>query len=95
MTLYLALAAATFVRVFLKAFQQRNVVGNQYAWVVPTSLGLAAAEIYVIVAVAMAGFDLIAVLAIGLSGGTGSIAAMLLHNHLFKEKPSAREQSCL
>jgi len=72
----------------LKAFQQRNVVHNNYWLVVVTSMMLALFEVYVVAAIAMQGFTLWLVLALGLGGGLGCLAGMLLHNRFVKHKVS-------
>lgn len=87
MSLYLALAGASFLFVFLKAFQQRNVAFDNYVPVIPISIAMATVEVFTITKVAEQGFHLGAVLAIGLSSGAGAIAAMLLHKHLFRKAP--------
>lgn len=74
---------ASFIFIFLKAFQQRNVAFNQFAWVIPCSLAMAVVEVYVIASVVMKGWHLPLVLAIGLGAGIGAMCAMLLHNRMF------------
>lgn len=74
---------AAFAFIFLKAFQQRNIAFNQYAWVMPCSLALAAVEVFVIAQVVMSGWQWAIVLAIGFGAGCGAIFAMLLHNRMF------------
>ncbi len=44
---------AYFVFVFLKAFQQRNVMGLHYSWIMPISYAMAATEVFVISVVAI------------------------------------------
>lgn len=83
MTLYLALAGASFLYVFLKAFQQRSVAADNYIAILPVSLGLAAMEVFTVSKVAASGWHLGVVLAIGLASGSGAMVAMLLHRHLF------------
>lgn len=84
---FLALAttfAACFVNIALRAFQQRNVAFDRYAAVLPTSLCLAVAEVYVIARVASSGFHAPLIVAVGLGSGTGAIFAMWLHKKVFK-----------
>lgn len=83
--LYLALAAASFGYVFLKAFQQKSVAGDNYIAIIPVSLGLAAMEVFTVAKIAETGWHILTVLAIGLSAGTGAIVAMLVHNRIFKK----------
>lgn len=75
---------ASFAFVFTKAFQQRNVAFDNYIAVIPTSLLMAATELYVIVNIAEKGYNVAMILLVGLGSGFGAIAAMLLHKKLFK-----------
>lgn len=83
MILELTAGLASLVFVFLKAFQQRNVAFDNFIAVVPTSVAMAFAEVYVIGSVAKQGWHLPLVLAIGLGAGIGCVGAMLLHHHIF------------
>lgn len=75
---------ATFVFIFLKAFQQRNVAFDAPAHIViATSLAMAFVEIYVIAFVATAGYSLALVASIGLGGGCGAVISMRLHRRIF------------
>lgn len=78
-------AAANFCFIGLKAFQQRNVIHNNYQAVFGTSMGLAIFEVYVVAQIAKSGFDAWLVLALGVGGGAGCLAAMWLHNRFFKK----------
>jgi len=69
---------ASFIFVFLKAFQQLNVVHRQYWMVLPTSMAMAACEVAVIALVARNGWGWLVVFT-GLGGGLGCIAAMFFH----------------
>lgn len=73
-----------FAFIFLKALQQRNVSGAHYVAIVPTSLLLALAEVYIIVQVATTGLTIPVVLALGVAGGVGSLAAVWSHKRIFK-----------
>lgn len=81
MTIAFTLAAASFIFVFLKAFQQLNVVRGHYLLVPPISLCMAATEVYVIAAVAVQGFSLSAVMGMGTGGACGAICAMYFHTN--------------
>ena len=84
--MYHAIAAglASFVFIFLKAFQQRNVAFDAPpAVVVCTSLCMACAEVYVVSAIATQGYSLPLVACIGLGAGIGSVCAMRLHRRIF------------
>jgi hypothetical protein len=79
----LALAClATLVFVGLKSFQQRNVAFDHYKWIIPTSIGMAFTEFFVIVYVVSAGYHWPAILALGACAGLGSLSATLLHGRL-------------
>ncbi|MCY0910862.1 MULTISPECIES: hypothetical protein [Massilia] len=82
MTWLIAFCAA-FVFIFLKAFQQLNVMHKQYLLVLPTSMLMAACEVYVIATTARNGYGWI-VLAIGLGSGLGAMASMWLHSRITK-----------
>ena len=75
---------AMFAFVFLQAFQSRNVAFDHYWPVIPTSLLMACAQVYVISAVARGGYDLAFVFSIGSGGGVGALLAMWLHRRLFR-----------
>ena len=75
----LTLFAASFMFVFLKAFQQRNVAFDKYRWVLPTSMAMAAAEVYVIATIVTTGYSVLAVLGMGTGAGAGALIAMHLH----------------
>ena len=85
MTLPLA-GLANFCFIGLKAFQQRNVVNNDYGMVFVTSNLLALVEVFVIYTIAQRGFFWPLVLTIGVSGGLGCLFAMWLHNRLFTRR---------
>ena len=75
---------AMFAFVFFKAFQQRNVAFDHYWPVIPISLLMACAEVYVISAVVRGGYDPALVLSIGSGSGVGALLAMWLHRRLFR-----------
>jgi hypothetical protein len=77
--------AASFVFIFLKAFQQLNVVHRQYLLVVPTSMAMSACEVAVIALVARQGWGWL-VFFTGLGAGLGCTAAMLLHTFTMKKE---------
>ena len=82
--IYLTAFATSFVYIFLKATQQLNVVHKQYLWVLPTSMSMAACEVFVISTTAKNGFGWIA-LAIGLGAGLGCMASMYMHGKMTKK----------
>lgn len=75
---------ASFVFIWLRAFQQRNVAFDNYGWIMPTSLLMAVTEVYVIANVASMGYSLGLVLAMGLGGGLGATSAALVHKKWIK-----------
>lgn len=76
--MYALAFAASFAFIFLKAFQQLNVVHKQYLMVVPTSMAMSACEIGVVAMVIHQGWGWLVVFT-GAGGGLGCIAAMFLH----------------
>jgi hypothetical protein len=75
---------ASFIFVFLKAFQQRNVAFDHYWPVIPISILMAATEVYVISSVVFLGYSIALVLCIGVGAGTGAVIAMRVHNSIFR-----------
>lgn len=65
--------------VSLRSWQQLNVVRRKYALIMPTSLAMAAGDVFLITSIAQEGFGLI-VLAFGLGGGLGSVIATYAHH---------------
>lgn len=82
MEIFLA-GCASYLFIFLKSWQQRNVAFDKYLPVIPTSLLMAATEVYVISAIVVAGYSLALVLSIGLGAGLGSSSGMYLHRRVF------------
>jgi hypothetical protein len=76
--IYLAMFVATFALVFLKAFQQLNVVHHKTLLVVPTSFGMAACEVASVGMIAITQ-DWWLVVPMGLGGGTGCLLSMAAH----------------
>jgi hypothetical protein len=73
------LFCASFLFVFLKAFQQRNVAFDHYKWVLPCSFGMAVTEVYVVATIVQTGYSFGAVVGMGCGGGTGALLSMYLH----------------
>lgn len=69
---------ASFVFIFLKAFQQLNVVHKQYWLVIPTSMLMSMCEIGIVALVVKQGWGWL-VLFTGAGGGIGCVCAMWLH----------------
>lgn len=77
---------ATFALVFLRAFQQQNVIGAHYWTAAITSYGLALAEVGVVLSVIQ--YQWAAVPWIGTGGALGVTAAMISHRYLFRRTAS-------
>lgn len=87
----LSLFMANFIYIALKAFQQKNVMHDQYKLMVPTSCSMAICEYFItgtiaLIAISGNGFvhTAVNVLSIGLGGGLGSVLATYYH-HKIKE----------
>jgi hypothetical protein len=81
---YLAAGAASFLSVFLKGFQHRNVNGNHLRLVFVTSYAMALMDVAVVGIIVKGGW------AIAIPSGTGAACGMVLsmkfHDRLFKRK---------
>ena len=75
-----ALFMNSFCYVGLKVWQQKNVIGNHYGWMVPTSYLMALAEVYGVSVVSHSGFRWAIVLAVGSGAWMGGVLAMWAHN---------------
>lgn len=84
--MYLLAFLSSFGFVFLKSFQQLNVVKKAYMLIVPTSMLMAVMEVYVVATTAKNGWSWLLVLLIGLGSGLGSVSATWLHFKYWKEK---------
>ena len=90
---------AYFVFVFFKAFQQRNVTGLHYKWIIPISYAMSTTEVFVISLVAyevVQGFTwdvLWFALTIGTGGGLGAIVAMHMHSKHVGSETYTRSKS--
>ena len=82
MMMNLLLGINSFAYIFLKAFQQKNVMHDKYWWMVPCSLAMGCAEVFVIVVVATSSATIVSGLSIGLGGGIGCIVACLAHKRI-------------
>ncbi len=76
----------TFIYVFLRVFQQRNVSHEEYWWMVGTSYLITAFEILNISLIVSKGWILFP--ALGTGGAIGSILAVQLHKRLKNVKRS-------
>jgi hypothetical protein len=76
---------ASFVLIFLRALQQRNISASRFAWLIPVSVAYTFAEAFVIIAVVSSGFHVPLLLSIGVGAGCGAIAAILFCKRVFHE----------
>lgn len=89
---YLLAFGASFFYVGLKSWQQLNVVHRKYAWIVPTSLAMAALEVYVIASMAKDGWGWL-VFWVGIGSGLGSVAATWIHDKATNDKSRNESQA--
>lgn len=81
--IYFILLGVTFIYVFLRAFQQKNVQHSMYAWMIPVSYGMGLCDVYIISTVARDGHILwVTALFMGTGGALGSVGATFLHNKM-------------
>ena len=80
----LEMFGAVFCYVFVRAFQQRNVSGAHYWWIVPTSYLMAVLDVFIIVFIAHSGWHLPVVLANGTGGCFGTITGVFVHRRWVK-----------
>jgi len=88
---FAAAFGASFLFVFLKSWQQQNVVFRNYWWIMPTSMAMAFCEGYVVLQIAQS-FTIPLLITIGLGSGSGCLLATYLHHRVFRE-PADRRQS--
>ena len=74
----------SFLYVFLRAFQQLNVMHNRYAWVLPVSLGLGLCDVAIILYVVRANTLWLGVVN-GVGAGCGAMVAMAVHRAWVRE----------
>ena len=79
---YLLASLASMLYVGLKAFQQLNVAHDNRLSIIPTSLGMAVCEVYVVANVVLKGFDPLLIVCVGLGSGVGCLIAMSLHKRM-------------
>ncbi|QDP59278.1 MAG: hypothetical protein Tp136SUR676911_17 [Prokaryotic dsDNA virus sp.] len=81
MIAYIVAFAVSFVYIYLKAWQQINVMHERYSWVMPVSFAMAICEVSVIGLVVAKSFWMF--VPIGLGGGLGCMLSMK-RNHRAK-----------
>lgn len=75
----------SFVYIFIKAFQQLNVVHRNYAWIPVASVMMGFCEAYIVVAQVQNGLHWPVILSLGLGAGSGACVATFIH-HRYVEK---------
>lgn len=79
---FLAAFGASYLFIALKALQQRQVVHDEYMMILPTSMAMAACEVFVVANIADLGWSIALVLAVGSGSGLGCLSAMVLHRRI-------------
>jgi len=78
----MTLILASYISVFVKAFQQRNVAFNDYLFVPVFSLAMAFTEVYIIINIVQLGASLDVVWKLATGAVLGCWSAMYLHNKI-------------
>jgi hypothetical protein len=78
------LLAATFALVFLRAWQQQNVIHRHFLMAACTSYAMAIGEVALFLGIVATGWN--AVLWVGTGGAMGVTASMYLHARLMRRK---------
>lgn len=81
---YLLAFITSYGFVFLRSFQQLNVMRTRYLWIMPTSMCMAACEVFLITTAAR-GYGWI-VVAMGLGAGFGCMCLMWIHGRISRGK---------
>lgn len=89
---------SAFAKVFIAAFQQKNVIQDLYWWILPTSYLRAVAEFVSIGLVAVvfiqaesALTSFFAMSTLGIGGGLGCLLSMMIHNKVFQRRQRSRD----
>ena len=78
-------AGATFLSVFLKGFQHKNVIADKYALTFITSYAMAIADVAVVTSIYKNGWSTAA--AMGTGAAFGMLLSMYLHNRFIRKTP--------
>jgi hypothetical protein len=90
---YLTTGLASFIFLFIKSFQYRNVAFDRLFSIIPTSVLMAFAEYYTIyMVVTRATYDIPLVFVAGLMAGIGSTSATMFHKYVY-DKIDARKRA--
>lgn len=68
--------------IFLRAFQQQNVIFKKLVLIIPCSVAMAYIEVFIISTISIEGFSHPLVLAIGLGGGIGCLSSIFIHERM-------------
>lgn len=82
--LYVASFLAMFGVVFLKGFQQKNVIGGHRKSAFLTSYAIAFFEVAIVMLIVKGGWAI--TLSSGTGGGLGIVCAMTFHDKIFNKK---------
>lgn len=74
----------SFVSVFFKAFQNRNYNFDNFKLVVPTSIAIAACELYLLSLLIRDGINIPFILVVGVGSGLGGMLAMKMHRRFVR-----------
>lgn len=85
MTAHLLVLLGTFVTVFLKGFQHKNVIANLYVHTFFTSYAMAFMDVVLIGVIARSTWSV--AFAAGTGAAFGMVAAMYVHNRFVKKAP--------
>lgn len=83
---------SSYIFVFLKAFQQRNVAFDNYFWVIPTSMSMGFVEYVTVFLIVKMGYNIPLILGAGLGAGLGALSAMLLHKKFLLKNDYKKEE---
>ena len=78
------LIIASYISIFVKAFQQRNVAFNNYLYIPVFSLAMAFTEVYIIINIVQLGASWDVVWKLAAGAVLGCWTAMCLHSKLIK-----------
>lgn len=91
-SILLAQFGLSFLYVMLKAWQQLNVVHDNFWWIFPTSVGMATAEVYTVHNILASGGSFSYIAAMGIGASFGSCVAMVLHKKMRRHGAMATEE---
>lgn len=83
MITFISVFAVSFLFVFIKAFQQLNVVHDAYKWILPCSMMMAACEVFVISMVATYK-EWWLFIPMGMGAALGAMISMYVHKRIVK-----------